>query len=361
MITILAGAGASYAIDNDKYPTTAKYLEKLPNEIIENDTFKVFDEYFRIELPNRVLDIELFLWEMSHVANVFESLLNSNLSLGKCFKLALSDFRRTLANVRQRPGGQLLNADQPNDSLIHFVNRLRNVQALINQNVFQLYSEPVTEDKITDNWLLLLRTLLESKEKIALFTLNYDLIPELISQTLQASNISVYDGRASRVRTTLDTSFWVEKKYTEDHSYALTTTKLHGSVDWRKTRSGQINFGNTDYSGNLDEHLLLYPGYSKITHEEPFNSFHKYFEHCLRGSATVIVIGYAFRDESVNTLLRELLQENRQARVLIVDVNSEIVHNLPEAQVSVFDGEGAGFSKNAIKTLLDHFSQKKVS
>jgi hypothetical protein len=261
-----------------------------------------------------------------------------------------------LLNARQNLG---ISPNEPFDSLRRYLDQLNKLIERINQNVFELYSDEPTQDELSENWYPFFDNLLNENENIALFTLNYDLIPETIADYLRRREISFEDGRKFGARASFDASFWSEKKYESDNSIRVTITKLHGSIDWRRRKDGGINIGNTDFSGQLDDHLLLYPGYDKASHNEPFASFHNYFQHCLFQSNQIIVVGYAFRDKSVNSIIERALNADMHRRLSVIDVHG----NLPvsferQDQCTIFTGEGQGFSKLTIEEVMANIAGK---
>jgi hypothetical protein len=57
--------------------------------------------------------------------------------------------------------------------------------------------------------------------------------------------------------------------------------------------------------------LILYPGFKGMASHEPFSTFHTYFRNQIRVSTHILFIGFAFRDEHIETILREI-GPNRQ-------------------------------------------------
>ncbi len=349
MITILSGAGASYAINQDKYPTTVKFAERLPDTIKQNDIFKLFHTYLEKKYEGKPLDIELYLWEMRRSNDIFSELINQGSILGQAFGHA---FQHLKGDLRKRQ----LDSNRVENDLRQFADRLHDLQKKMNQKVFDFYAQPTNEEEISSNWLHLLNSLYVTEKNIAFHTLNYDLIPESITSCLK-SKMNIFDGKISYPLVRIDSTFWSEKKYLQEANHNLSITKLHGSIDWRKVADGGINFGNEEYSGNLEKHLLLYPGYEKTNHEEPYKSFYEYFEYCLRSSDKIIVVGYAFRDEGVNMLLREALRESKDTKLFIIDITSQIDHGLPDSQVTIFTGNDSGFGTEAIDALLSEIKK----
>ena len=84
-------------------------------------------------------------------------------------------------------------------------------------------------------------------------------------------------------------------------------TKLHGSVDWQRNNEGIII--RTGSALENEEHLILYPGYKGEPVEEPFVQFHEHLRAVVQQADAAFFIGYAFRDDYINSILSELPSE----------------------------------------------------
>lgn len=128
--------------------------------------------------------------------------------------------------------------------------------------------------------------------------------------------------------------------------------KLHGSIDWWKRDDGMIvtsNNSNELYGKKLVEHIMIYPTYEKYISLEPFYSLYTAFRNMLRSEQIVVVIGYSFRDISVNNAFKDFLKSNRQARILI-SVKSDSV----EERIKKMFG-----NHKSVKLLKNHFGEKR--
>lgn len=353
MITILSGAGASYAVNREKYPTTVAYLERLPLDIKSNEIFKMFQDMLEREDRVSQLDVEQFLWEMKEVHEVMDGLANAQTALGASYKFALRALLSRVRDLNKSRQNLGIADNEPIESIKKFRDQLGNLRAEIEQNVFALYGEEPKPTDLSENWLYLLAALHAEQRKVAFFTLNYDLIPETLAGYFKDRGWSVANGRELGGRAILNTAFWTEREYENGATHDLTITKLHGSIDWRRTIGNAINIGNTEFSGSLDKHLLLYPGYDKASHEEPFAGFHEYFRFCLAASEAIIIIGYAFRDKSVNSLIDRALSAAGERRAFIIDVNPNMPLPLENNEKwSIHTGQGQGFCRLAVDELM---------
>jgi hypothetical protein len=97
--------------------------------------------------------------------------------------------------------------------------------------------------------------------------------------------------------------------------------KLHGSIDWWQNESGNIveSYPQANLYENLIRRLIIYPIYEKHISDDPFFTLYQYFRRrlVLHEDLTVI-IGYSFRDPSVNNAFLDWLKLRDNARLIIV-------------------------------------------
>jgi hypothetical protein len=96
--------------------------------------------------------------------------------------------------------------------------------------------------------------------------------------------------------------------------------KLHGSIDWWKRDDGKIVTSGSNeslYGERLIEHLMIYPVYEKYISLEPFYSLYIAFRKILFEEEVIIIIGYSFRDVSINNAFLDHLRNNLKARLII--------------------------------------------
>lgn len=72
--------------------------------------------------------------------------------------------------------------------------------------------------------------------------------------------------------------------------------------------------------------LMIYPIYDKIVSAEPFVSLYNHLRKLLTLHDAYVVIGYSFRDQSINDAFRNALQ-NESKRMVIVNSNLFRVRN----------------------------------
>ena len=77
------------------------------------------------------------------------------------------------------------------------------------------------------------------------------------------------------------------------------------------------NSGDQLYGKELVEHIMIYPIYEKYISLEPFYSLYTAFRNMLRNQELVVIIGYSFRDISVNNAFIDYLRLNHKARLIL--------------------------------------------
>ena len=128
--------------------------------------------------------------------------------------------------------------------------------------------------------------------------------------------------------------------------------KLHGSIDWWvRSRDGVITTRESDVSLFGEKYLnrvMICPAYEKKVSREPFASLHTYFRNILQSNDVYVVIGYSFRDSSINdSFIDSLKDENK--RMIIVNPNKEkIISKLK------------GFPLDRIDVVLRHFGRPEL-
>ena len=82
-VLILAGAGASKAVDKELYPTTVEFFDLLPETITENKMFssvKQLLEYRKGETG--IIDIEEILWALNEINKFVDDINDQNSIIG---------------------------------------------------------------------------------------------------------------------------------------------------------------------------------------------------------------------------------------------------------------------------------------
>ncbi len=302
MIVIFAGAGASKAVDRNKYPTTVEFFEKLPDRA-KNKAFKEIHRFFIETADNDSgpVDIEKILWAYHELEQFMDTIESENTLISWALK----------SNTLARIVGKGANTDVIFGQIPTVRTSIRISRDIINEQVYSLYADIPDRASLSKTWFPLLSKL-KKIDQLQIFTTNYDLIIETALEKHLATGFSEITGRTNGLRPHIDIDMW--KKNDSDIPFFL--TKLHGSVDWEIMNSNEIHIGTPRFTGNHEHHSIIYPGFKGQPDREPFITFHEHFRRCVKQASTLIFIGFAFRDEYINSILEEC---NPKADVIVVD------------------------------------------
>lgn len=187
-----------------------------------------------------------------------------------------------------------------------------------------------------DGHLMFAETLLEThaniltRSAISVFTTNYD---TLIEDAFSLCNVEVNDGfiGASIGSWKPDKSY---KKPT-----GINVVKLHGSVDWvSDSQKGllRIRYG-VNYNLSSSE-VLIYPQATKYveTQKDPFAYLFTEFRNrmSVAGDNVLIVCGYSFGDDHINSEIYQALSQknNKTTLIAFVENNNKFLLKLLESE-----------------------------
>ena len=290
MILVFVGAGGSAAVDEKLYPTTKGFLKELPSRITRNHLFQAVYKSISDREGREDLDIEEVLEELDKLQGYFTGVtedLGEQLYAEAGVHISQTDISTTLRTLRKVKEGAIIPL---NDA--------------IKARIYKLYGKTPPHEKLSP-WVHFLSELRQLDSCLQIFTTNYDLVLE---EAIKQAGVHVNYGLDSTGRRTrLDVDFWRLPKGHLKPSGLL--TKLHGSVDWQR-ENGEIIVGSSHFTGEHENHCLLYPGHKGSPDTEPFITFHNHLRNVVQrkyGSLTAAVfVGYAFRDDYINTILAEL-------------------------------------------------------
>jgi hypothetical protein len=121
--------------------------------------------------------------------------------------------------------------------------------------------------------------------------------------------------------------------------------KLHGSIDWKFNSNKELYVLDEQNLTKLEDNAILYPGFKGVPQIEPFKTLHKQFEISLKSGSHLIVIGFAFRDEHINSIIKEALNENKDIKVTIWNP----------------DKQNTSFINNEVFDLLEYFQENSIA
>lgn len=344
MLLIFAGAGASYAVNKEQYPTTVEYFNRLPKEA-KNDLFNLV--HMDLKKKKNTIDIEEILFKYDEIGKFLDKALNP----GDVIEWVLTRYLKQF-------GGQTVN---------HGVfNKLRNSldqsRDVIWQQVYELYGK-IPENRDDNHWRIIINYLENTMNSIKnskmnpvdyrIFTTNYDLVIDNAFENYANVAENGFDANKAvglNVNSTI-------KYFDFANLQPLRLFKLHGSVNWKHSTDNShstvtVEYSAPTYMGNHDKHALIYPGFKGEPDREPFQHLHSSFSKCLQKSDMWLIIGYAFRDEYINELFKE--HKTKKTKIIIVDPSKP---ELPFEEDNNIGYIPAGFEEipfpEIYKTLLD--------
>lgn len=298
MILVFVGAGGSAAVDPEQYPTTVEFFNRLPWEITQDPLFTLVCEFLRTQKEDgQPTDIEEVLWSLDKLQEYFSLSRDPN---------TLEGWMMASGRLNQLKDDTLPGGSKPLLGGMYriIVDRLIPLRDRINSLVHEFYVASPDKDKLRD-WVNLLREIEKCDPRIEIFTTNYDLVLETV---IHEAEVKVVTGRVPALEMRLDPSFW--DKDSELHRDCGRLTKLHGSVDWQLRDDSIIC--STLYTEDPRKHSILYPGFKGEPKEEPFTKFHEHLREAVRKADAAIFIGFAFRDEYINTILSDFRPDIRK-------------------------------------------------
>lgn len=162
-----------------------------------------------------------------------------------------------------------------------------------------------------------IRNVLEMQRGITIATLNYDNCVELFC----GSN-------GIECETGIDSWPKLRSFDIEERSGKVQLLKLHGSVDWVLSQSGDVDsFPHnkirvlSSESVMKGEHrpAVIFGQRNKLTANGPFLDILNSFQRELLKADNVTVVGYSFGDEHINVCLSQWLNEKPDRKIRIVD------------------------------------------
>ena len=296
MILVFVGAGGSAAVDPKQYPTTVGFFEKLPDEITNDGLFSNVRKFLQTQKGKEIIDIEDVLGALGELQETFKNMHDPTNIVGRAMGGRLVGSINGIADFGAFQGSI---AALERDLITPLKDK-------INEQVYKFYGIRPAPEKLSA-WIQLLKGLKEINPAIEIFTTNYDRVLE--DATKQADMNMEYGVVHDGLDTYVDYSLWSPRKRPLPNNRRGLLTKLHGSVDWQRL-DGNITRSAPRFTGDHQNHCILYPGHKGTPTEEPFISFHEHLRTVVRGEyeplSAAIFIGFAFRDDYINTILSDL-------------------------------------------------------
>lgn len=225
------------------------------------------------------------------------------------------------------------------------------------------------------NFLLSFASRIATRERLNIFTINYDRVLEFGAELAGLHLIDRFVGSISPIfrssRLNIDMHYNPpgirgEPRYLEG---VINFTKLHGSLDWIEkdgvVRRFSLPYGAKDIStyNNNSGSLMIYPNSSKDreTAEYPYvELFRDFASAVIRPNSTIVTYGYSFGDDHINRVLNDMLAIPSTHLVIIAydDIGDRIKRFYNKAkrpvQISLLIGNHFG----DLKILVDNYLPK---
>jgi SIR2-like domain len=194
----------------------------------------------------------------------------------------------------------------------------------------------VPDERLRDQEELLRRLLLRSTTlpRAKVFTTNYDVVLE---RALDNLGVMYFDGFLGTINRTLRT-----ESYHYDLYYPGETTegrvsrvdrvlhlyKLHGSINWRRRRTGPDDIVISHVQPAEGEYgdVMIYPSPLKVTEMNgyPYAEMFRHFSTTIhQPQSALLTIGYKFQDDHINRLIYQALSIPSFTLIIVIPSISE--------------------------------------
>ena len=191
---------------------------------------------------------------------------------------------------------------------------------------------------------------------VELFTTNYDLLFEEAMERVRTPYFDGFSGAKS--------AFFDPSSISSNDLPArwVRLWKLHGSINWSASPSGEVVRGQSGSSGTM-----VYPSHVKYdqTQSAPFSSlFERLKSFLLEPDSLLITAGFSFADAHISAKLDECMSENASAAILAFqykDLNDEKFATeiaLRQPNISVYCKDGAVINGVEAKWRLGELPSK---
>lgn len=280
-----------------------------------------------------------------------------------------------LCNVVPVEGGKLLFdgletlKNELNDGITDFADKVLESES----NIVASPNEKASEYLM--NFMLSFASRIATRERLNLFTINYDRVLEFGAELAGLHLIDRFVGSISPIfrssRLNIDIHYNPpgirgEPRYLEG---VVNFTKLHGSLDWTENDGIVQRFALPYGAEGIDKYnikkgsLMIYPNSSKDreTAEYPYvELFRDFASAVIRPNSTVFTYGYSFGDDHINRVLNDMLTIPSTHLVIMAydDVGDRIRRFYDKVkrpvQISLLIGGHFG----DLKTLVDNYLPK---
>lgn len=321
-IAFFLGAGASVPFGK---PTTLQLRQNLrdkyPASSNEPMLWSLLEHHRRGDIEDVLQTIkELKSFDNNKGGNFFNSEFNIILSNKKNYDVNFSTKKK-------------LQTENEKINYVDFISSITRIEKLLENEIFFYYQWRHEHDnKVVQIYDRIFQKL--GNHEIRFGTTNYDRVIE--EYCIKSKKLCI-DG--FRFDPIIGRSIWQNGNYplpysNDNESLKTWLYKLHGSLNWKQHTNYGIVKTDDESKLSLDEkhvkNLLIYPTISpKDGHvEEPFKTIRSRFAEFLKESDVCVVIGFSFRDEHVNDILKEFIQTKKRFIVISPSMPDALYENL---------------------------------
>jgi len=209
--------------------------------------------------------------------------------------------------------------------------------------------------KVRELWEPLIKALQGFTSVFPIFSLNYDWAFERLCLTME-DEFKLLDGFSSLLGGEWASEHLSKFRPSKKRS-DVCLFKLHGSTCWvggiKSLGSFSGSEGKPKYGFESEESRpfeIVYPGYRREVwlgkenwsmpgldgdlfvgwrQREPYSLLYRYLDECLMNCKVIVVIGYAFGDNEMNTRFANALTSNKQLHMIVLDPGRRWEKKLP--------------------------------
>ena len=334
MILVFAGAGASYAICPDLYPTMDKFPDRLSPYVKSHSWYDAAVKYLKSR--HEPINIEVVLKLLDEIREYCDNSTPVGSFAGWVLRERLESLKPALQTRLNR-----LDLKEFFTQLQITKRELDELSKVIYTDLYRCYSPQPPSSRLKD-WITLLEAIASPCGGLEIFTTNYDrVLEEVINESQQlVRNVPNereakdrvlgrrYDGREPWI----DLCYWCPS-HSLPEGNRVRLTKLHGSVDWQRESpyialdnaaaeaTDRLLRGETGGMQSIERKILIsrpndtssrysdvliYPGFKGESQDEPFVTFRDHFHRVVKEAKAAIFIGYSFRDKYIKDILSDL-------------------------------------------------------
>lgn len=314
-IGLFLGAGASVPFQK---PTTQEFLRKLYS--------KEFDKTFHDFLLRSLLDVNYFK-DIEYVIQAAHDIVMFSDTIGYQFFVDISKKQNTYRHT-------MVVHDTGSYAIEQVIEEIKNVENTLKKMVFKYYSwtndENTTLREIYD---VIFNFFKQKSESIKIFSTNYDQAVETYCELVD--ELRLVDG--FKHDQNKQRYVWSNGDFTYYDNLTDKTNvylyKLHGSLNWKEHKSNRFERTNEESIAEdpkYPNNMLVYPGISPKDGvvREPYKSIFRNFENYMKEADGCIVIGFSFRDQQINEVLKSFIAKGKVVVVLSPNSMKNTCENL---------------------------------